>query len=132
MNTKFTRIQKARLVANLGLCKVMRRDRLGRVNHVLVPGSDGKQYNVYLKREKGLVAECQLITGVGEKPCQGNHVTLCTHCMSALLVAADAFETALCKNILSAYAVKRLHPGAKVTSVTSKQANKTFYLVTWR
>lgn len=128
-----TRFQKAKLIAKMGLCKVMQRDAKGRARHVIVPGTDAKQYNVYLTRQHGsLHAECELVTGNGAVTCRGNQVTLCTHALSAILVSAEDFESAICNTAKKAALVARLHAEARVTPLVSKGANKVFYLVTWR
>ena len=60
---------------------------------VLVPGSQGKQYRVIVRRDdprqKGLTVECHCLTGIGAVPCKGNGAgTLCKHGMTALLLMA--------------------------------------------
>lgn len=128
-----TRFQKAKLIAKMGLCKIVQRDAKGRARHVIVPGTEAKQYNVYLSRQNGSIhAECELITGNGAVGCRGNHVTFCTHALSAILASAEGFESAVCSTVKKAALVARLHARARVTPLVSKGANKVFYLVTWR
>ena len=81
------RTTHARAAARFG--KVLSRDRDGRVKTVLLPGTDGKQYQVILRRRGGLSTECRLDTGHGHLACAGNsngHV--CYHSIAAVQVAS--------------------------------------------
>lgn len=72
--------------------KVMSTDKDGNVKTVIVPGSDGKQYHVILRRHGGVWSgECRLDVGAaGHIPCKGNaHQYSCYHCIAAVIVAAE-------------------------------------------
>lgn len=82
------RSRKAR--AAILFAKVLDHDSQGRVTKVLLPGSDGTQYQVILRRNGHISAECNCMVLGGLKPCAGNTVTLCYHCMGAVIIAARA------------------------------------------
>src|SRR3990167_4770810 len=84
------RSRKARAAAQFA--KVHTTDKRGRIVKVLLPGSQGKQYEVILRRNGHLSGECNLVTGVGIKPCAGNQHAVCYHVLAAVLVAAKASE----------------------------------------
>lgn len=84
------RVEKAR--AGAKFAKITQRDKAGMVRVVVVPGSDGKQYHVILRRHGGIWSgECRLAVGpAGHVPCEGNsNGYACYHCMTAVIVAAE-------------------------------------------
>lgn len=84
------RSRKARAAALFA--KVLTSDKQGRVVKVLLPGSEGKQYEVILRRNGHLSGECNLVTAIGRWPCEGNRQTVCYHVLAAVIVAAKAGE----------------------------------------
>lgn len=84
------RVEKAR--AGARFAKVVQKDKAGKVRAIVVPGSDGKQYQVILRRHGGIWSgECRLDAGpAGYVPCPGNkNGFACYHCMAAVIVAAE-------------------------------------------
>lgn len=82
------RSSKARASALFG--KVLARDKQGRATKVIVPGSEGRQYEVILRRNGHVSGECNLNLGnLGYKPCEGNQHTVCYHVLAAMVLAAS-------------------------------------------
>lgn len=82
-------IKKARMLVEMDLLHVLQRDKEGRIKSVLVPGTDGKQYMVILKRDSlGFNVECQLQAGtmghVGF--CKSGNL-MCYHGLAAVMLA---------------------------------------------
>jgi len=122
------RTTKARAAARFG--HVLSRDKEGRVKTVLLPGTDGKQYQVILRRRGGLSTECRLDTGHGHLACAGNsngHV--CYHSLAAVTLASrDAGLTArFCGTEKAAKRLKRL--GGTLISLNSRQGTGRLWIV---
>jgi len=83
------RINRARHIAGMGLCSITSRDRDGRARTVTVPGTDGKRYQVIIRRSNGSWStECRLECGLaGYQNCPGNAVTVCYHSFAAIFTA---------------------------------------------
>ena len=107
--------------------KVVSRDAGQHVKSVLVPGSECKTYLVILRRNGILSTECQLQTGVGHIPCQGNSKTLCYHSRAALRVAAGMSQLYFCNSHEAA--LRLAHTGGKVAKVKSLQSGKEVFIV---
>ena len=122
------RTTKARAAARFG--KVMSRDKDDRVKTVLLPGSAGKQYQVILRRGRGLSTECRLDTGHGHLACAGNsngHV--CYHSIAAVTLASqDAGLSAhFCATEKAAIRLARL--GGTLVSLNSHQGVGQLWVV---
>lgn len=120
MNTLGARTKKARAAAQF--TKVLTSDKQGRVVKVLLPGSEAKQYEVILRRNGHLSAECNLTTAIGRKPCQGNQITLCYHALAAVIVAARASDSAVSFCDRREHAESLAHLGHAVYPVESWNA----------
>lgn len=84
------RVTKARCA--ISFCSVLSIDKDGKVKTVLVPGSDGKQYHVILRRYGGVWSgECRLDVGpTGHVPCKGNlNGYSCYHTIAVVIVSAE-------------------------------------------
>ena len=122
------RTTRARAAARFG--QVLSRDRDGRVKTVLVPGSDGKQYQVILRRGAALTTECRLDTGHGHLDCAGNangHV--CYHSIAAVALASrDAgLNARFCATETAAKRLARL--GGTLVSLNSRQGTGRLWIV---
>ena len=122
------RAMKARASARFG--KVTSRDRDGRVKVVLLPGTDGKQYQVILRRGAALTTECRLDTGHGHLDCKGNsngHV--CYHSIAAVALASrDAgLNARFCATERAAKRLARL--GGTLVSLNSRQGTGRLWVV---
>jgi len=131
-----TRFQKAHLVTRMDLCKVMGHTAQGLVRHVLVPGTSGKQYNVYITRDnshKRVEVQCELYTGQGDLDCRGNKVSVCTHAMAGVLTAAKEVgrEARVCPDLKTAKRLSNLYDHAVAVPVVSKQSGRCIWLVTF-
>lgn len=114
------RSRKARAAALFA--KVLTRDKQGRIVKVLLPGSEAKQYEVILRRNGHLSGECNLIIGVGLKPCSGNQHAVCYHVLAAILIAARADEKQVSFCECQADAERLAHTGQSVYCVASWNA----------
>ena len=122
------RTTKARAAAQFG--KITSRDRDGRVKTVLVPGSDGKQYQVILRRSPGLSTECRLDTGHGHLACKSNaNGYICYHSMAALTLASidKGLSVRFCTTEYAAALLARL--GGIVVPVISRQGIGRLWIV---
>ena len=91
------RVCKAK--AAVPFISVLQNDKAGRLRNAVVPGSDGKQYDVILWREHGgIQAECNLKTSGGGVNCQGAESTVCYHMIAAVIKAAGDRKVAFCQN----------------------------------
>lgn len=127
------RFEKARAIVKHNLHKIMARDAKGLVRHVLVPGTEGKQYNVHLTRTGNTIkATCELITGYNTLPCRGNHRGLCTHALTALVAAAETQTRTLafCTTPTKAKRLSNLHHGS-ISMAYTPTSSLPLYLVTW-
>src|SRR3990167_5953911 len=69
---------------------ILQKDKDGRGRVFLVPGSDGKQYRVILRRGNGVVStECHLMVGGNEVACKGNSHSICYHSLQSVAKAID-------------------------------------------
>jgi len=81
--------KKKKAKAAAAFAAVMAWDKNGRPKYLVVPGSNGKRYRVFLhRREDGIHADC-LIDVPGELYCPGsavknNRATVCYHVMAAV------------------------------------------------
>ena len=122
------RTTRARAAARFG--KVTSRDRDGRVKVVLLPGTNGKQYQVILRREGTLSTECRLDTGHGHLGCKGNsngHV--CYHSIAAVALASQdaGLSARLCSTETAAKRLARL--GGTLVSLNSCQGIGRLWVV---
>ena len=85
------RVKKAR--AAQYFAQPMKKDYLGNVTVVRVPGSGGKYYQVILRRlpTNLMTVECGLEAGTdGHIPCRGNGSgSTCVHGLAAVIVAGE-------------------------------------------
>jgi len=86
------RIQKAHAIANMNLIGVTQRDTDERIKVAIVPGADGKRYQVIIRRNSIITSECALITGNGQERCLGNLNSLCYHSLAVLVQSAHEAE----------------------------------------
>jgi len=122
------RTTKARAAARFG--HVLSRDKEGRVKTVLLPGTDGKQYQVILRRSPSLSTECRLDTEHGHLACAGNsngHV--CYHSLAAVTLASrDAGLSArFCATETAARRLARL--GGTLVPLNSRQGTGRLWVV---
>ena len=121
----------AKVIVSANLTKILPRDSSGHAKTVLVPGSDGKQYEVILRRGDGYIsAECRLMTGKGEFVCKGSKITLCKHGLAAILTAAkdSGISIGIAKNEKNADLLLRLG-GRKVVAWSLNIPDRKFYLI---
>ena len=86
VNIRKDQLDKARAAANFGKITGFRGNK---PSAFLMPGSDGKQYRVYFRREGGIInAECFVQTSIGEVPCKGGK-RICYHMLAALIMSAE-------------------------------------------
>ena len=110
------RIEKAR--ALVPLTRVMHRDSLNRPSVVLVPGSEGRQYSVIVRRTTSYIStECMLCTSNGNINCKGGEHTVCYHAAAALLRCMDdsKVKAHVCTTLPAAKRVKNLLHGTIFT-----------------
>lgn len=80
------RVKKAK--SAIAFSKVTQYDKNGNVKVVLLPGSDGKQYQVIIRRYRGISTE-QLIV-IGNSTIKAGHLAQVTYTqMAAIMIAAD-------------------------------------------
>ena len=109
--------------------KVLMHDKQERIIKVLLPGSEGKQYEVILRRNGHLSGECNLRIGLLDmKPCEGNQHAVCYHVLAAVLIAAEAGEAqvSFCQTQADADALS--HIGRKVYQVRSWNCDAVLWL----
>lgn len=80
------RIKKAK--AALNFAKVNQYDTDGKVKSVLVPGSNGKQYQVIIRRNRGVMSTELLLVVNGQTVKPAYSKTLTYHSLSAVMIAA--------------------------------------------
>lgn len=117
----------------LPLIGVIARDRDHRPTKLHVPGSDGKHYDVLVRRSRKLYeVECLLsVTGTSQESCPGNLHGICYHTRAA--VAKCALEqgykhVSFCKTEQDAQRIQNLTHG-KTTRVASRQSGVVMWLV---
>ncbi len=130
-----TRIQKARTI--VPLTKVMHRDLLKRPSKVLVPGSEGKQYSVIVRRTTTYIStECMLCTPNGNINCEGGEKTVCYHAVAALLRCMEdsKVKAHICTTSEAAHRVHNLLHGTIFTVYSQNyhtlHTKRPLYLVT--
>jgi hypothetical protein len=122
------RIEKARSIVNAGLVGVLQRDNEGRPQVLRVPGSEGKSYQVIIRRKDFLSCECSMETGnLGYTPCEGNKKTVCYHSIAALLASAGERIVVVCTDRVTAKKVSNL--GGKVHEVKSWNGGRPIWIV---
>lgn len=114
-------IQSARKVAEF--VQVLKSDDEDRPYLFLVPGHQGRRYQVELERNGGLRAHCRCMTSAPPgQYCKGNFHTVCYHIGAACLVAAETQGKVLswCDNEDDAERLARV--GGEVFAVRSAQS----------
>lgn len=131
-----TRVSKARSIAEMGLCSITNRDRDSKAKTVTVPGSDGKKYQVIIRRHNGhWTTECRLECGpAGYEDCPGNTKTVCYHSFAAIFAAGQdngCRVHSVTESLEAASLLKRLVKKAVIKSLRSHQDRngKWFHLV---
>jgi len=118
---------------------ILKTDRLGRPTSVMVPGSNAKQYNVFIRRYKPnlITVECQLTTGRGFLRCPGNgprknkkQETICYHCRAAVDASAERVnkKTVWCVTQEDAERINLIKKG-KIYTVKSRQNSAVAWVV---
>lgn len=129
------RVGKARQIARMGLCSIASRNGKGEAKTVVVPGTDGKQYQVIIRRKNGFwTTECRLECGSqGYQDCPGNAITVCYHSFAAIFTAAEDSSCrvhSVTESLKAASRLKRLIKGKSVIrSLRSHRNGKWFHLV---
>jgi hypothetical protein len=131
-----TQRQKAKLV--ILFSSVLTRDNKGRVKSVLVPGSNGKQYRVIIRRFTNsshvskLTVEChQLLNGNNICTCKGNSNQkahkICYHSQCAIDLALDdaGFTGFWCWSSQDAVKLNQMKKG-QIVLVESRQNSKQY------
>ncbi len=123
------RIEKEHAIANMNLIGVTKRDADKRIKVANVPGSDGKQYQVIIRRNGSITAEFALITGNGEERCLGNLNSLCYHSLAVLVQSAHEAEklVAFCNQKENAELRARI--GGEIYEVAPFKREVEFYMV---
>jgi len=122
------RVKRAK--ASAAFAKIMSKNKQGAVTKVVVPGHEGKQYQIIIRRVSALSTECRLDTMGGYVPCPGNsNGALCFHSIAALEVAARESKVALswCQNEREAIRLENL--GGKSFPVMSWQGKGQLWAV---
>lgn len=129
------RMKKARFLAEHNFTHVMSEDTNEKARTVLVPGSEGKQYQVILRRfGHKITSECRLVVGANNMvDCKGNTFGgVCYHSMAAVMTSAFMFDfnPSITKVYKFAQKLKNLKKGGNVYMLSSHQSRKNHvYLV---
>lgn len=124
------RVEKAKAIVRYGLHHVLQRDRDGVVRVVVVPGTEGKQYHVILRRDgEKMTTECRLMIGIGEVDCEGSINGVCYHAVVAVEVAAREKQLHLAWTKCEGDATRRTHLGGKKYEIVSRQSRKSLWAV---
>lgn len=120
--------------AGVQFAAITSRDNQNRVKTVLVPGSEGKQYEVIIRREKvnGLIVfsgECNCKTSCGNVPCKGNGKSVCYHVLIGIMKAVEEHGTKIAFCADEKRAKKLSNLGGLVFRVTSYQGQGELYAV---
>ena len=115
---------------------VTQTDKQGRPSNLVVPGSNGKQYHVILRRFDNVVisCECHLNITFGHLDCPGNsnrkHPSLCYHSRSACDYALKEqnLEGAWCSDYQSALTLNQMKKGV-IYTIKSHQSGAVVWLV---
>ncbi len=122
-------VRRARAAAEFA--KVTSRTQAGQVQTVIVPGHSGKQYQVIIRRNGNLSAECRLDTTGGYMPCPGNsnNGKICYHSISAVEIAAKEQKLSLswCQDEHQVIQLSNL--GGKPYTVTSHQGSGQLWVI---
>ena len=129
------RIEKAHAIANMNLIGVTQRDTEERIKVAVVPGSDGKRYEVIIRRNSIITAECSLIVGkeyssmIDGERCLGNLNSLCYHSLAVLVQSAHEAEklVAFCNRKENAELRARI--GGEIYEVAPFKREVEFYMV---
>ena len=106
-----SRINKAK--AALNFSSVTQRDKDGKARTVIVPGSNGKQYMVIIRRNRGISTELLLIVnGNLAKPHYSNQITYHQLCAIMLTAQEQGYTITWCANRQDALRLANL--GGKV------------------
>lgn len=120
-------IQSARNVAEF--VHVLARDSEGRPTLFNVPGHEGRQYKIELKRNGGLQATCRQFDrrGYYQTVCKGNQHCVCYHVLASCTVAASeqGKELSWCESQQDAERLSNIE--GKVFTVKSSQSGKLAY-----
>lgn len=130
------RVSKARRIAEMGLCSIVTRTRDGKARTITVPGTDGKQYQVTIRRNNSFwTTECRCKCGAaGYEDCPGNTKTVCYHSFAAIFAAGQdngCRVHSVTESLKAASLLKRLVKRAVIKSLRSHQDGnrKWFHLV---
>jgi len=133
MNTFSKRKPKASIASHF--VGVLQRDKNNRVKSVIVPGSEGKQYHVILRRFNRVIEiECRLsVGGDNHCVCKGNLKTICYHSIAAVEFALNeaGFSANWCKNENDANRIQKML-GGTIFNVKSRQSKKQSLIVVRR
>ena len=120
----------------MGLCSIVTRTRDGKARTITVPGTDGKQYQVIIRRDNGFwTTECRCRCGAaGYSDCPGNTKTVCYHSFAAIFAAGldnGCRVHSVTESLEAASRLKRLVINAVIKSLRSHQGGtgKWFHLV---
>lgn len=106
--------------------QVLKSDDEGRPYLFLVPGHQGRRYQVELERNGGLRAHCRCMTGAPPgQYCKGNFYTVCYHILAACLVAAEAQGKELSWCDSEANAERLARTGGEVFTIRSAQSGRS-------
>ena len=124
------RVEKAKSIVRYGLYHILQRDSKGIVRVIVVPGSEGKQYHIILRREgSAMSAECRLSVSNGEIDCEGAMNGICYHAIVAVEVAAKEKQLHLAWTKCEEDATRRSHLGGHKYRVISRQSGKSLWAV---
>ena len=124
------RVEKAKSIVRYGLYRILQRDSKGVIRVVVIPGTEGKQYHVILRRDgETMRGEGRLMTGIGEIDCEGSANVVCYHAISAVEVAAKEKQLHLAWTKCEEDATRRSHLGGKKYKVVSRQSGKSLWTV---
>lgn len=115
---------------------VTKTDKQGRPSNLIVPGSQGKRYEVILRRFNNAVitGECHLDITYGHLDCPGNsnrkNQTLCYHVRASIDFALKEqnLDGAWCSDYQSALTLNVMKKGT-IYTVKSQQSGAVVYLV---
>lgn len=128
------RVSKSHEIAKFNLAKTTQTDSKGRARVVEVPGSEGKRYQVIIRRGKGFIeGECRLETGAGLIDCQGNRSGVCYHVITAISHASRerGFIASITGNFINAERIARM-THQPVIEIRSRQQSKRKLYATFK
>ena len=130
--SKNNRITKAHGIVKANLTRVLDRTFSGKPKTIYVPGSDGKGYNVILKRKGSKIkTTCLLQTGIGSTNCKGNYKVPCYHSIAAVITAVSeaGMHVAICSHISGAEHINRLRGGGGKLLQLAGEGKKNLWMV---